>query len=107
MSTTLTQGRRAGAACSLILVLAAAHVHAGEPPAPHAERAPLAAAYAAGAAAAHRGTLTQLVAEALRNNPEIRAARHEREAASQRIAPAVVHDSIGLVSRCGRSKADA
>ncbi|MGZ8228506.1 MAG: TolC family protein [Burkholderiales bacterium] len=33
-------------------------------------------------------SLQQLVAEALRNNPEIRAARKELEAASQRIAPA-------------------
>jgi outer membrane protein TolC len=32
--------------------------------------------------------LTSLVAEALENNPEIRAALHERDAAGQRIAPA-------------------
>lgn len=32
--------------------------------------------------------LAQLIAEALRNNPEIQAARKEREAAQQRIAPA-------------------
>ncbi|MGZ8202006.1 MAG: TolC family protein, partial [Burkholderiales bacterium] len=37
---------------------------------------------------ARGATLQQLVAEALRNNPEIRAARKELEAASQRIAPA-------------------
>jgi outer membrane protein TolC len=40
---------------------------------------------------AHAGEaakLDELIAEALRNNPEIRSARQEREAASQRIAPA-------------------
>ncbi|MEO9061434.1 MAG: TolC family protein [Nitrosospira sp.] len=36
--------------------------------------------------------LTSLVGEALENNPEIQAARHERDAASQRIAPAAALD---------------
>jgi len=36
--------------------------------------------------------LTSLVGEALENNPEIRAALHERDAASQRIAPAAALD---------------
>ena len=40
------------------------------------------------AAARASPTLKQLVAEALQNNPEVRAARREHEAASQRIAPA-------------------
>jgi len=38
--------------------------------------------------ASGNGTLDQLVAEALRSNPEIQAARNERDAAQQRIRPA-------------------
>ena len=45
-----------------------------------------------GAAAHIPPALKQLLAEALRNNPEIRAARNEREAASQRINPASALD---------------
>ncbi len=90
MSISLMHGRRAsaGLACSLIFVLAAVPACAGEPSVPRVEPLPPAAAYSVGAGATDRGTLAQLVAEALRNNPEIRAARNEREAASQRIAPA-------------------
>ena len=40
------------------------------------------------AAPRHATLLTQLVAEALQDNPEIQAARKEWEAASQRVAPA-------------------
>ena len=40
----------------------------------------------------HSALLTSLVAEALENNPEIQAALHERDAASQRIAPAEALD---------------
>lgn len=36
----------------------------------------------------HAATLPELVAEALKNNPEIKAAVNEKEAASQRISPA-------------------
>ena len=45
-----------------------------------------------GAAAHIPPALKQLLAEALRNNPEIRAARNEQEAASQRINPASALD---------------
>lgn len=40
----------------------------------------------------HSALLTSLVAEALQNNPEIQAAQHERDAASQRIGPAEALD---------------
>src|SRR6185437_9841008 len=50
------------------------------------------AKFAAAPMPAHSGQLSMLVGEALENNPEIRAALHERDAASQRIAPAAALD---------------
>ena len=54
------------------------------------------------AAAENRTSLQELVAEAVRNNPEIQAARKEQEAAEHRIAPAGTLDDpmleAGLVS---------
>lgn len=89
MSTPFSANQRAGAgvACGLSLVLAAALAHAGDAPAPRADPMQFQAAAPAGGDA-HRQTLQQIVAHALANNPEIRAARNEREAATQRIAPA-------------------
>ena len=89
MSTPFTANQRAGAgvACGLSLVLAAALAHAGESPAPRADPMQFQGAAPAGGDA-HRQTLLDLVAHALANNPEIRAARNEREASSQRVAPA-------------------
>jgi len=47
-------------------------------------------------------TLQELISEALKNNPEIRAAAHEKEAAAQRISPAGALDDpmieAGLIS---------
>src|SRR5688572_1092640 len=66
--------------CNPAAMLAlAACIHAG-----------LAAAASIEAPAAPGGesTLPRLIAEALRNNPEIRAARHERDASVQRVSPA-------------------
>lgn len=60
----------------LILWLAAVpFVHAAEPPAGPGELRP-------------SSSLAQLVAEAVQNNPDIQAARMEKEAAAQRVAPA-------------------
>jgi cobalt-zinc-cadmium efflux system outer membrane protein len=59
-------------------------------------------AQTATAAATTTTPLQQIVAEALKNNPEIRAARKEREAAAQRIAPAGALDDpmleAGIIS---------
>lgn len=112
MSITLTRGIRIAGrvAFSLFLTLAAAPLaraseSAGVPHAPlrlglatslsalttRVPQPPLRlglATTAAPTAAREPATLKQLIAEALQNNPEIRAARKEQEAASQRIAPA-------------------
>jgi outer membrane protein TolC len=92
------------AAFSMLATLAAAHaVHASETLPPGREplrfaaaAAPERATYSAGA------SLHELVAEALRNNPEIRAAEKEREAARQRVLPAGALDDpmleLGVVN---------
>lgn len=88
--------RHTRAALTLVLVMGtASFAHAGDA-APGNLRAILAAregspanAGSVAPAGAQRATpLAELVAEALRNNPEIQAARKEQEAAEQRIAPA-------------------
>ena len=115
MFITLTRGVRipARVTCSLLLTLAAAPLAcasepAGVPPAQwrlglatslsavgsasgaSVPQAPLRLGSATAAPTTTRepAALQQLIAEALQNNPEIRAARKEQEAASQRIAPA-------------------
>lgn len=88
MSTPFTQSRRAArcVACSLLLVVAAAPAHAGDAPAPRAEPVSFRPAHPSGVQ--HQEVLKRLIADALQNNPEIRAARKEQEAAAQRVAPA-------------------
>lgn len=88
--------RRLRAACTLVLLVAAAPLAHGGDPEPSRFRETLAAsaappsppARAASAAPQSRTPLAELIGEALRSNPEIQAARKEQEAAQQRIAPA-------------------
>jgi cobalt-zinc-cadmium efflux system outer membrane protein len=69
----------------LVLVVTVAPLaHAAEPPPGRGEQLPTQPS----APQQRAAPLAQLVAEALQNNPEIQAARKEREAASQRVAPA-------------------
>jgi outer membrane protein, heavy metal efflux system len=76
--------------CTILVALAAAHgVHASESKTP--VREPFRFASAAVMHGEHytgAASLQQLVAEALRMNPEVRAAEKEREAARQRVLPA-------------------
>ena len=87
---------RLRAVCKLVLfIIAVPHAHASDPR-PIGFREALASSEqaltrpAGKPAAAPQGAtpLAQLIAEALQNNPEIQAARKEREAAQQRVAPA-------------------
>ena len=83
----------------LVLVVTIAPLaHAAEPPLGRGEQLPTQPS-----APQQRATpLAQLVAEALQNNPEIQAARKEREAASQRAAPAGTLDDpmleVGVIN---------
>lgn len=80
--------------CKLVLfIMAVPLAHASESvgfrPILAATESPPSGSTATQPAAPHGATpLAQLIAEALRNNPEIQAARKEHEAAEQRIAPA-------------------
>ena len=90
----------ADSSCKLATMLAlAAFVHAGPAIAASIEIP----AVSTGEASA----LPRLIAEALRNNPEIRAARHERDASVQRISPAGALDDpmleAGVVNVPSRS----
>lgn len=89
MSTFVTHALRVRARIAYALILAlAAPAHAVEPPAPSAEATRVAPSQVASAPAVLPGPLAALVAEALANNPEVRAALREREAAGLRVAPA-------------------
>jgi len=73
----------------LVLVVTIAPLaHAAEPPPGRGEQQPERPSARPLALQQRATPLAQLVAEALQNNPEIQAARKEREAASQRVAPA-------------------
>jgi outer membrane protein, heavy metal efflux system len=78
---------------SAVAVIGASQgVYAADSVAPDAEPIRFAPAAAHAEAYSKGVSLKQLVAEALKNNPEIRAAANEREAASQRVAPAAALD---------------
>ena len=73
----------------LVLVVTVAPLtHAAEPPVGRGEQHPAQPSARTPAPQQHATSLAQLVAETLQNNPEIQAARKEREAVSQRVAPA-------------------
>jgi outer membrane protein TolC len=72
----------------LLVVTIAPLVHAAEPPPGRGEQQLERPSARPLAPQQHAIPLAQLVAEALQNNPEIQAARNERDAASQRVAPA-------------------
>jgi outer membrane protein, heavy metal efflux system len=75
--------------CSAIAALAAAQaVHASEAPLRAREPIRFAAAPAHSGAHGESASLREFVAEALRMNPEVRAAEKELEAARQRVLPA-------------------
>jgi outer membrane protein, heavy metal efflux system len=83
-------------------------VHAGEPP--HPAREPIRFAAAAPVHPGNHGesaSLRDLVAEALRNNPEVRAAEKEHAAARQRVLPAGALDDpmleLGVLNIPARS----
>jgi outer membrane protein TolC len=77
------------AVLKLVLVVTIAPLaHAAEPPPGRGEQQPERPSARSPAPQQRAIPLAQLVAEALQNNPEIQAARNEREAASQRVAPA-------------------
>jgi outer membrane protein, heavy metal efflux system len=90
----VARARRACVSAGLILpLLAAAQPHDASTAAALSSIVPtaLASAVASETGAEHTGrseALGRLLAEAIQNNPEIRAARSEREAALQRVAPA-------------------
>ena len=91
MNTPLTSGAKGRLCftCSLLLVFAgAADAHAVDT----AIASPLALAGAVSGGAERRETLSQLLTEALRHNPEIRSTQYRHEAALQRVAPASALD---------------
>lgn len=92
MSISTTRAiRRAGCVAFSLLVTLAAAPLARESAAAGVLPAPLRLGLATTAAPTpiqESAALRQLIGEALQNNPELRAARKEQEAASQRIAPA-------------------
>ena len=73
----------------------------------HAGPAAAASIEAPAAPAGESSPLPRLITEALRNNPEIRAARHERDASVQRVSPAGALDDpmleAGVVNVPARS----
>ena len=91
VSPVLTQKTCGPVACSLILLLAALTSASAADRPTAAGSNPIvftAAAVAPHAPGADDASLDHLLTEALQNNPEVRAARKEHEAALQRISPA-------------------
>jgi len=77
------------AVVKLVLVVAIAPLaYAAEPPRGRGEQQPERPSAQPSAPQQRATPLAQLVADALQNNPEIQASRKEKEAASQRVAPA-------------------